>query len=66
MTIKKIGIKIEIQNKFCFWWRVKLKKNINWIKGHKKNNEIQNSNKNKNNFLIEGWNWKEKSIQQNT
>jgi hypothetical protein len=43
-----------------------IEKNINWIKGHKKNNEIQNSNKNKNNFLIEGWNWKEKSIQQNT
>jgi len=35
MTIKKIGIKIKIQNKFCFWLKGEIEKNFNWIKGPK-------------------------------
>jgi hypothetical protein len=44
---------------FIFDWRVKLKRKL-ILKKRLKNqkNEDQNWHKNKNKFLIEGWNWK--------
>jgi hypothetical protein len=56
MIIKIMRIKIEIQNNFIYW-RVKLKRKINWTKGPKNNqkNENQNWNKKMNtNFWLKG------------
>jgi hypothetical protein len=63
IAIKRMRIKIEKQSKSYIWLKGEIKKKINLVKRQKniQKNEDQNwhKNKNKNNVLIEGWNWKE-------
>jgi len=58
-TIKRMKINIKKRNKFYIWLKAEIEKKIN-LKKRLKNqkNEDQNWHKNKNKFLIEGWNWK--------
>jgi hypothetical protein len=53
-------IKIKIQNEFYIWLNDDIEKTNQFSKRIQKNqkNKSQNWYKNKNNILIEGWNWK--------
>jgi hypothetical protein len=54
-------IEIYIKINLIFDWKVKLREKIKLVKGWKKNKKmrIKNDIKNKNNVVINGWNWKE-------
>jgi len=64
MKIKRMVVKIEIQNKCYFLLKGKLKTKINWTKWSKiiKRIKINIEIKNKNKFFTEWWIWKEKLI----
>ena len=65
ITIKRTMINIKIQNEFNIWLKSEIEKKNKFNKMIKKiikRMRIKIKIKNTNKFLIERWNWKEKSI----
>jgi hypothetical protein len=60
-TIKRMWIKIRIQNKFYIWLNGEIEKKNQFRKRSQKNNQKKDDqNWYKNKILIEWWNWKDK------
>jgi hypothetical protein len=60
-TIKRMWIKIRIQNKFYIWLNGEIEKKNQFRKISQKNNQKKDDqNWYKNKILIERWNWKDK------
>ena len=60
-TIKRMWIKIRIQNKFYIWLNGEIEKKNQFRKRSQKNNQKKDDqNWYKNKILIERWNWKDK------
>ena len=59
--IKRMRIKIRIQNKFYIWLKGEIeKKNQSSKRSQKNNQKKEDQNWYKNKILIEWWNWKDK------